>query len=69
MTFDLADGLLNDDEHAKLTERINRMGEGRTADSLRISRGSLLRLLSRRPVRLGTISLARIGLSKSGGAA
>lgn len=65
MVVDSCDGLLNDAEQARLAERVNRLGEVRAAESLRISRASMLRLLSRRPVRLGTISLARIGLAKA----
>lgn len=59
------DELLTDDEHARLNALVDRLGEQRAAESLRISRASMLRLLSRRPVRFGTISLARIGLSKA----
>jgi hypothetical protein len=55
---------LTDGEHAKLADWIERLGEVRTAELLRVSRMALLRLLSRRPVRLGTIALARIGLAK-----
>jgi len=57
--------LLSDDDHARLLERVEAFGEEKTAQQLRMSRSSVLRLLCRRPVRLGTIGLARIGLSKA----
>jgi len=57
--------LLTDAEHARLLQRVEAFGEEKTAEHLRMSRASVLRLLCRRPVRLGTIGLARIGLSKA----
>jgi hypothetical protein len=65
MAIDFSDVILNDDELERLKVRMDRLGEVRTAENLRISRMALLRLVARRPVRLGTISLARIGLAKA----
>jgi hypothetical protein len=65
MTIANSDEVLSDAELAKLTLRLDVYGEVRTAAHLRLSRTSVLRLLSRRPVHLGTISLARIGLAKA----
>jgi len=65
MSHDASDHL-TDAEHARLSYLIERLGETRTAERLQICRTSVLRLLSRRPTRLGTLALARIGLSKTG---
>lgn len=64
MLINTSDMLLNEEELAGLRDRMGRIGEARTAESLRLSRMTLLRLLARQPVRLGSISLARIGLAK-----
>lgn len=61
---DASELILSVDELARLRDRTNRLGEIRAAETLRISRMALLRLLAGRPARLGTISLARIGLAK-----
>jgi hypothetical protein len=58
------DESLTDQEHARLAALIDAIGETNAAERLRICRTSVLRLLSRRPVRLGTISLARVALSR-----
>jgi len=57
--------ILTDDEHSRLSALIEKVGEAKAAERLRICTNSVLRMLSRRPVRLGTISLARIALSRS----
>jgi len=57
--------LLTEDELSRLARLVDVCGETRAAEHLRICRTSVLRLLSRRPVRLGTISLARVGLAKA----
>ncbi|MBV9947525.1 MAG: hypothetical protein JOZ69_11790 [Myxococcales bacterium] len=64
-TIHIDEVILTPDEHAKLASMVERFGEVGAAERLRLSRVSVLRLLSRRPVRLGTISLARISLSKA----
>jgi hypothetical protein len=65
MVLDTNEFVLTDQEHAQLKERMVRFGEVRTAETLRLSRMTVLRLLARQPVRLGSISLARIGLNKA----
>ena len=65
MTIPNSDLVLNDEEHVKLVGLMDRLGEVRLAEHLRIARMTLLRVLSRRPARLGTIGLVRIGLSKA----
>jgi hypothetical protein len=60
-----SDDVLTDAELAKLARLLESIGEVRTAERLRLSRTSVLRLLSKRPVHLGTISLARINLANA----
>ncbi len=62
---DPSDVLLNDSEMARLVARMAKLGEIRTAETLRLSRMTLLRLLARQPVRLGSIAMARISLAKA----
>ncbi len=62
---DPSDVLLNDSEMARLVARMAKLGEIRTAETLRLSRMTLLRLLARQPVRLGSIAMARICLAKA----
>lgn len=57
--------LLSNDELEKLTLLVEVRGEVGAAERLKISRTSVLRLMLRRPVRLGTAELARIGLARS----
>jgi hypothetical protein len=56
---------LTEKELARLAERVERLGEVGAAETLRLSRTSVLRLMCKRPVRLGTVAMARIGLAKA----
>lgn len=56
---------LSDEQIATLSDRLDCVGELRTAESLKVSRASLLRAMAKRPVRAGTLALIRIGLAKA----
>jgi hypothetical protein len=55
---------LTEAERAVLAQRIECRGEVRTAEDLPLSRTSVLRLVAGLPVRWGTLTAARIGLSR-----
>lgn len=57
--------LLTDAELARLNERVASCGVGRTADSLKLSRMTLLHILARQPARRGSVAMVRIGLGKA----
>jgi hypothetical protein len=61
----MSDLILSDTEVETLRALVERVGDGRAAEHLQLSVGSVLRLLGRRPARRGTLAQARIALAKA----